>query len=405
MLLARRRLSSVVLAIAVAGVLSLGSAACKRKPGAADGGAPVADPSLGKVVCWGLGRGGQIGNGKNEDRNKPSNVTGVDDATKLQLGSVMSCASGPSGLRCWGNTDAAPASNVPVPFTAISDVDVIATSTSFGCALLKSGSVKCWGNNLVGQLGNGKAPPPEAPIKLSVKTSKHGGVEVKPVDPLPAGSESRVPGGVTGLTDATAIALGGSHVCALRRDGHVVCWGGNSVGQLGDGKGKYGAASDRPVTVEGVTGALEIAVGKQVGCARTADAVWCWGTLTEQYPQSGVKQVLIPTPAKVEGLPVVTQIVATETQACARTATGEVWCWSAETKPAVMSQTKHVAQLTGGEHHVCARLESGAVTCWGGDNCGQLGVPDDAHTGDAVPGVTNVVDVAAGSCHTCVIRK
>ena len=35
--------------------------------------------------------------------------------------------------------------------------------------------------------------------------------------------------------NASAVALGGAHTCALRENGHVVCWGLNSDGQLGIG--------------------------------------------------------------------------------------------------------------------------------------------------------------------------
>ena len=40
---------------------------------------------------------------------------------------------------------------------------------------------------------------------------------------------------VDGITDAVAITAGDRHTCALRRSGEVVCWGGNTRGQLGDG--------------------------------------------------------------------------------------------------------------------------------------------------------------------------
>lgn len=222
--------------------------------------------------------------GKNDDSNKPTSVAGVDDATKLFLGSSTSCAQVPAGLRCWGDTRAAAPSNVPRPFEVVPGAEVVASSTLFACALRKTGAVACWGGNLVGQLGNGKAPAPATSVKIAVQAAKGGELDIQPAEPLPSGSASSTAVTVTGLTDATAIALGGSHACALRRGGQVVCWGSSSVGQLGDGKGGYGASSDHPVPVDGVAGAVEIAAGKRVTCARTAEAVMCWGSLSEEYP-------------------------------------------------------------------------------------------------------------------------
>jgi alpha-tubulin suppressor-like RCC1 family protein len=381
----------------------LATIGCKGKK-LGGGGLAADDAKLGTVVCWGLGRSGQIGNGKNDDSNKPTTVAGVDDATKLFLGSIMSCARVPAGLRCWGDTRSGDSSNVPRPFELVPDADAVASSTLFTCALRKTGAVACWGSNIVGQLGNGKAPAPATSVKIAVKAAKGGGLDIQAADPLPANFESKTPVAVTNLTDATAIALGGSHACALRRGGEVVCWGSNSVGQLGDGKGGYNQTSDRPVSVTGLTGVLEIAAGQRVTCARTSETVSCWGTLSEQYPRDNSQPVLLPSPTKVDGLPSTVELAVRETQACARTATGDVWCWGPSGKP-VASRVKHVSQLVAGSSHICARLESGSVTCWGEDNNGQLGRSDEAPPSDTVRGVTNVVDVAAGGGHTCVLRK
>jgi hypothetical protein len=66
-------------------------------------------------------------------------------------------------------------------------------------------------------------------------------------------TNSSTPVQVTGLTDATAIAVGLAHACALRLNGSVVCWGGGlpnvaNQGQLGNGMTVNSAV---PVTVLG----------------------------------------------------------------------------------------------------------------------------------------------------------
>jgi hypothetical protein len=50
---------------------------------------------------------------------------------------------------------------------------------------------------------------------------------------------------VPGLHDIVDLAAGPDHTCALRRDGHVFCWGSNMLGELGDG-----TTLDRDVPVE-----------------------------------------------------------------------------------------------------------------------------------------------------------
>ena len=63
----------------------------------------------------------------------------------------------------------------------------------------------CWGSGSYGQLGRGQAA---------------GGVGVLPV---------------VGLTNASSVAAGNNHTCAVDTGGHTLCWGLNDSGQLGDG--------------------------------------------------------------------------------------------------------------------------------------------------------------------------
>jgi alpha-tubulin suppressor-like RCC1 family protein len=67
------------------------------------------------------------------------------------------------------------------------------------------GTVRCWGSNASGQLGNGTTTDSTSPITVSM------------------------------ITNAIAISAGGAHTCALLSDGTVACWGFNFSGQLGSG--------------------------------------------------------------------------------------------------------------------------------------------------------------------------
>src|SRR5690606_4522223 len=80
------------------------------------------------------------------------------------------------------------------------------------CALLDTGSVRCWGSGSLGQIGYGNTNP------------RIGDNEV----PASAG-DVNVGGNVE------QIVAGGFHTCALLDAGNVRCWGQGELGQLGYG--------------------------------------------------------------------------------------------------------------------------------------------------------------------------
>src|SRR2546430_10538083 len=100
-------------------------------------------------------------------------------------------------------------SATPVTVTGITAATAVTGGGFHTCALLQDGSVRCWGQNDYGQLGNGTVS--------SAQVSNATPVEV------------------IGITTATAVTAGGYHACALLQNGSVRCWGQNDYGQLGDG--------------------------------------------------------------------------------------------------------------------------------------------------------------------------
>jgi alpha-tubulin suppressor-like RCC1 family protein len=90
----------------------------------------------------------------------------------------------------------------------------------------------------------------------------------------PTDGTALTPVTVVDLDRVEAVDAGAAHTCALRR-GEVWCWGGNQVGQLGDGTTRGRARAAR---VPGLTGVIGIAAGAGHQCAAIADGtVWCWG--------------------------------------------------------------------------------------------------------------------------------
>jgi alpha-tubulin suppressor-like RCC1 family protein len=83
------------------------------------------------------------------------------------------------------------------------------------CAILDNGDLKCWGNNLFGQLGLGDKAP---------RGNKDGQMgDALPAVPLGTGRSAR------------QVVAGAYHTCALLDDGTVKCWGSNTYGELGQG--------------------------------------------------------------------------------------------------------------------------------------------------------------------------
>ncbi|MBP6830918.1 MAG: hypothetical protein KA978_09040 [Deltaproteobacteria bacterium] len=124
----------------------------------------------------------------------------------------------------------------------------IAAGYNHTCARLMDGSVRCWGYNTPGQLGDGSTTDRTSPVT------------------------------VTGLSNVVEITAGDNHTCARLMDGSVRCWGYNRDGQLGDGSTTNRTS---PVTVPGLSNAVEIAGGRDNTCARLMDgSVRCWGSNT-----------------------------------------------------------------------------------------------------------------------------
>ena len=121
------------------------------------------------------------------------------------------------------------ASGLPGPVQAVS------AGGSHSIALLGGGSPQAWGENLEGELGNGSTTPPP-------------GCECIPT-----------PGGVAGLSSVQSVAAGEFHTLALLGDGSVRAWGQSAHGQLGDGSAEGNRSA--PVAVGGLSGVSEVSAG------------------------------------------------------------------------------------------------------------------------------------------------
>ncbi|MDH5676747.1 MAG: hypothetical protein OEZ06_31810 [Myxococcales bacterium] len=223
------------------------------------------------------------------------------------------------------------------------------------------------------------------------------------------------------------VAAGGSHSCALTAAGQVSCWGLGSLGQLGPG-GR--AARLRPSPVEGLADIVQLALGRDVSCARARDGrLWCMGDgglLGRDEPAPNAR------PQPVSGLVGAIDVSVSINHACAVVSDGAVYCWGGNVAgqlgdAGVADAGSHKAGgnsslpmrvrglgpawaiATGGAHS-CALLRSGQVACWGDNRFGQLGVPgldaDHPHPDPhLLPELEQVEGLAAGRFHSCARRR
>ena len=184
----------------------------------------------GKAYCWGSNSRGQLGDGSLTQRLRavPVKATAslsLTGVVAVSAGSLSACAVLSSGaVRCWGSNDLGQLGNgsnltsrYPVTVAGIDGVSSkateIAVGSGFACARLTNGSVRCWGANNFGQLGNGGSAGSSRPVVVRASATAN-------------------------LTGVTALAVGASHACVIVGTGtnaRVRCWGSNSSGQLGDG--------------------------------------------------------------------------------------------------------------------------------------------------------------------------
>ena len=329
------------------------------------------------------------GGGGGGSKNESSSLKAI----KIAIGAYHTIVISENGtVKCWGNNsvgqlgyeDTSNRGDDPYEmgnFLPIIDLGTgraavqIAAGENFAAALLDNGSIKCWGYNHYGQLGYGNL-------------TAYGDNPGEMGDTLPTVDLG------TGRT-AVQIAAGNAHTVVLLDDGTVKCWGWNNYGQLGyedtiqrgDNSGEMG---DTLPTVDLGTGrtAVQIAAGGYHTVVLLDDGtVKCWG-----YNGSG-------------------QLGYGDTNNRGDNS-GEM----GDTLPTVDLGTGRTAvQIAAGGYHTVVLLDDGTVKCWGYNSFGQLGYGDGnsrgdnpGEMGDTLPAVDlgtgrTAAQIAAGSEFTAVL--
>jgi alpha-tubulin suppressor-like RCC1 family protein len=405
--------------------------------------------SDGTVWCWGVNSEGELGNGTQVSSTTPVQVKGITGAKQVALGYGHSCARlGDGTVWCWGYDYArelAFGSTQHFSFTlqatqvpGLSGVQDIAAGTNHTCARLGDGSVWCWGQDLSSELGNGPSSvvclPHDQPVIQRASFLFAGGNTSCVLDgnlglacwgqvaQPPDTHSSPVTIALSQTPSPGAIAAGDEHICLIRTDRTVACWGNDLAGQLGDGQAVLYVDAQHPVTVTGLDQVSALSLGQGFSCALRLDGtVVCWGG--DNYGQTGDSSPTWPNlPNTIPGLANVTAVQAGARHVCAILADRTVVCWGENlsgqlgpgdaavmrTTPLAVPGLSGVVALAAGSSHTCALLDTQRVACWGDDRSGQLGVATPSGstsiaTPTLVAGLDHVVAVAAGNAHTCAL--
>lgn len=208
----------------------------------------------GTVWCWGGSGDGQVGGATALEVPLPRRVDGVVSARAIVVHGNSSCALLRDGTAvCWGAGAASTSGalslppsewGVPQVIRGLAGIEQLVTGRHH-CALLRGGSITCWGSNHFGEAG------PSATMDVTTPT--------------------RVPA----PPDAVEVAVGNRHTCARSRDGSVACWGWiwTRAGRNFDAI----EVSGSPAIVPGIR-ATAIAAGGMAACAVVGSKdVRCWG--------------------------------------------------------------------------------------------------------------------------------
>jgi alpha-tubulin suppressor-like RCC1 family protein len=289
------------------------------------------------------------------------------------------------------------------------EIKQLAAGESHTCAATREGRVACWGRGGLGALGNDGT------------------------------TSSSVPVLVVGVSEATDVAAGADHSCAIvGPEQLLVCWGSNHSRQLGSLDVQAGEISSVATRVAGIdventlTGVVQVAAGDAHTCAVVANGnVACFGAtdsgrLGNGASGSGSSQPVLArrrvfNPALQLELPVPINdarlIAVGNAHSCVVTTTGFVECWGdnslgqlADNSAQASGFAKRVAglsnvtQIAAGGGHTCA-LSSGQVFCWGFNRSLQLGRARDAeeYVPKPVANLTGVLHISASQTSTCAL--
>lgn len=312
----------------------------------------------------------------------------------------------------------------PVQFTAtgaIGTYSAVAGGMGVTCGL-QGNAASCWGDNTVGELGDGTT------VSSSVPAAVTGGLTFTQLD-----------------VNGNPGIYGNAHACGLTTTGTVYCWGSNggtcnvcSYGLLGAGVGPGGdnslLFSSTPLKTAGTqTEAgtplssnqtyVAVSVASVSACAIGSDGnPYCWGSCSTScgLPEPAGYGVVNPT--FIPGGPAFSSISTGGNFTCALTSAGAAYCWGSDDSgaigdghtPTAVLQGLTITSLSadGTGDHSCVVSSAGNAYCWGNDGYGELGNgtsspcclnAEPVTAANLVLGGLTFVTISSGATHTCAL--
>jgi alpha-tubulin suppressor-like RCC1 family protein len=313
----------------------------------------------GKIVCWGHGEHGALGDGRFASSKTAVEVAGISDATQIACGCGHTCALQKSGkVSCWGEGGSLGDGTEqdrgePVEVRSIANATVIASEFA-----VAGSNLYVWGRKHLTPVQAGWYSDKlgiasiEAVVEASVLDA-HGACVA-----MQDASGQSVECGETGTnfcgievfaptkdvsTQIRLLSSGEDNACALDNSGKVWCWTGGRVGCLGYTKvGCTRSDLHSPeritglIAIPGLADAVDISTAGEMACAvRAGGEVTCWGAewgygLGRPPSQS---DCVSPPGSKVEQLSDAVQVSCyyylsdSSSGCCARRKSGAVACW------------------------------------------------------------------------------
>lgn len=306
----------------------------------------------------------------------------------------------------------------------VENVKAVSAGSQHNLAVSEDGRLFAWGDNSVGQLGDGGASRSEPALVIGSARWKH--VAAGPSFSLAIDNQGKVWGwgqlpGVSATGSANtaarpieipgksiAIAAGGQHALVLTESGQLWAWGSNQFGQLGDGAND---SRTTPVLIGGTF--MRIAAGARHSLAVRKDfSILAWGS--NDRGQLGLELAEANTPTQLKGEFVAVAAGRAHSVAIARD--GTLWAWGDNASeqvgkawkagmhaPVLVHTDRDWKDVAAGDAHSLALRASGELFAWGRDEDGQVGSGKIAPTSlwTQVPG--RFASIAAGANHSVAV--
>lgn len=392
------------------------------------------------IYCWGNNTAGQFGNGGYGFLLTPTKVSGSEVYQSVTMGPNYGCGIKSSGaLFCWGinyegqvGTNNTIMQNTAVQIDSGNAYAFVNAGFDSTCGIIaSSGALRCWGVNIVGQLGyySSQRTPVQVAIGTSFgsisKASKRHTCAVGSDNVLKCwGSNSSGQLGDGTYTDRdapTAIgsdyamvsASGYSHVCAITTLGRLRCWG--YVATYGVGNG-INQSYNTPQDIDSGETYKTVATGSQFSCGiTTSNILKCWGANANGQLGIGNTSPSL-TPIDADAGTTYSSISLHGDVSCGITASSQLRCWgygffnqlanggTQSSSPVVVDNGVSYSKVSVGSSHVCAVTSTGTLKCWGQGSTGQLGTGGSSASAPTVVDSSNLYrTVSSGTYHTCGI--